>query len=902
MANNNFNKSVTDNSLLILQFNANGLKNHALELESVLNNKRIDVALISETHFTKYSHIHIPGYTLIKTNHPDNTAHGGAAIFVKSNIECYPLPSFSQPFLQSCAINLKINNTPLTIAAVYLPPKHKVTNTQFSDYFNSFNNNFIIGGDFNAKHQSWGCRVNNPRGVTLYNHINTKRFKVLAPPDPTYWPSSARKNPDILDIFVSKIPNYLFHTTKNFLDLNSDHSSVLLTLNTSPSIKETNKLFNKFTDHSKFSELVNTKIKLNTKLKSPDDIDLAVFNLTNIIQTAAWSATNTISAPPIAGLLPEYLRNKIVEKRRARALYQRTRLPSHKLYYNKLANSLKKLLIKFKSNIWQNHLMKLTPKDGSIWRKTKQLLRYKSPNLPIKKLDGSLATSDLEKAELFKDHLVKTFQPHDDIIDDENMNLVESFLNTPLPMTLPVKSFTPNDVKYTIQKYSLNKSPGYDYITAEVARALPTRAIVHITHIFNASLRLSYFPLLWKFASIILFPKPNKPPDIPSSHRPISLLPFFAKILERLILKRILPIITEKNILPNTQFGFRASHSTIHQAHRVVDFISYSLEKKLYCNCVFLDISQAFDRVWHDGLLYKLKKFLPPTYYLLIKSYLTDRHFQTRYGSALSDIAAINAGVPQGGILSPILYNIFASDQPTTPNTAVADYADDKAIIAINNDPLIASKNLQTHLNLMEKWFTNWRFKVNQSKSVHTTFTLKHASCPRVFLYGIPIPYSSKIKYLGLTLDQRLTWAQHIRIKRLALNHRLRLLKPLLSNNNFTSIKTKLLIYKTLLKPLWTYGLQLWGNAKKTNILKIQTFQNIALRKIMNAPPYVSNHTLHTDTKLKTINDEAKTFYKRFHSKLNNHPNEFIKNLATPTIPGNPLRRLKRKWCRDLLK
>jgi len=97
---------------------------------------------------------------------------------------------------------------------------------------------------------------------------------------------------------------------------------------------------------------------------------------------------------------------------------------------------------------------------------------------------------------------------------------------------------------------------------------------------------------------------------------------------------------------------------------------------------VFLDISQAFDRVWHDGLLFKLKKFLPPTYYLLIKSYLTDRHFQIRYGLAVSDIAVINAGVPQGGILSPILYNIFASDQPTTPSTSVADYADDKAIIS----------------------------------------------------------------------------------------------------------------------------------------------------------------------------------------------------------------------------
>jgi hypothetical protein len=149
MANNNYNKSATDNLLLILKFNANELKNHALELKSVLNNKRIDIALISGTHFTQYSHNHIHGYKLIKSNHPDNTAHGSTAIFVKSNIEFFPLASFSQSFLQFCAINQEINNIPFTITSVYFqPPKHKVTNIQFADYFNSFNNFFIIGGGF----------------------------------------------------------------------------------------------------------------------------------------------------------------------------------------------------------------------------------------------------------------------------------------------------------------------------------------------------------------------------------------------------------------------------------------------------------------------------------------------------------------------------------------------------------------------------------------------------------------------------------------------------------------------------------------------------------------------------------------------------------------------------------
>lgn len=125
-----------------------------------------------------------------------------------------------------------------------------------------------------------------------------------------------------------------------------------------------------------------------------------------------------------------------------------------------------------------------------------------------------------------------------------------------------------------------------------------------------------------------MFNKPGKPLDDPASFRPISLLPFFCKICEKLILKQLSSHVNLNNGLPHSQFGFRCKHSTIHQVHRVVDATSSSLEKELYCSSVFLGISQAFDRVWHQGLLFKLRKCLPSALYLLIKSYLENRHFQ----------------------------------------------------------------------------------------------------------------------------------------------------------------------------------------------------------------------------------------------------------------------------------
>ncbi|KAL4096527.1 hypothetical protein QTP88_021466 [Uroleucon formosanum] len=295
----------------------------------------------------------------------------------------------------------------------------------------------------------------NPRGTTLHNFINLKKYKVLAPPAPTYWPSSLKKKPDILDIFVTKLPNTLYSNTKNILDLNSDHSSVLLTLNTSPPILQTSPyLFNRFTDRLKFHDNVNENIKLNIKLKTPDDIDLAVKDLTNIIQIAAWSASNNNSATPhISNPLPEVIRTLITEKRKARACYQRTRLPSHKKIYNQLANSLKKTLAKHKNIMLINNLTNLSSKDGSLWKATKKILRYKAPNIPLIKHNGSLTSSDSEKAELFKIHLSEIFLPHPDIFDPDTISLVNRSLNGPPQSSLPIKPFSPNDLKYQIKKY-----------------------------------------------------------------------------------------------------------------------------------------------------------------------------------------------------------------------------------------------------------------------------------------------------------------------------------------------------------------------------------------------------------------------------------------------------------------
>jgi hypothetical protein len=135
--------------------------------------------------------------------------------------------------------------------------------------------------------------------------------------------------------------------------------------------------------------------------------------------------------------------------------------------------------------------------------------------------------------------------------------------------------------------------------------------------------------------------------------------------------------------------------------------VNEALEHKLYSSAEFLDISQAFDKVWHTGLQYKLRRSLPLNYFFILKSYLHSRHFPVKVGNEYTELSSVNEGVPQSSVLGPLLYLQYTAGLPTSPGSATTTFADDTAVVATHSDPSIISHKLQTNLLAIQNWFKN---------------------------------------------------------------------------------------------------------------------------------------------------------------------------------------------------
>jgi len=219
--------------------------------------------LVSETHFTSKSYFKIRGFDLVTANQPQDKAHAGSAILIKSSLNYKVSNIISQTHMQTVCIKLVCSSNEVSICAIYLPPRYRVSSEEFQNFFNALGPRFIVGGDFNAKHPWWGSRLSNPKGIELYKCIRDNNFSALSTGSPTYWPSDPRKIPDLMDFFVhSGISSEFLHVSNELCDeLNSDHSPILLNFNTFLQSKANKySIVNRKTDFNSFAAWIERTI------------------------------------------------------------------------------------------------------------------------------------------------------------------------------------------------------------------------------------------------------------------------------------------------------------------------------------------------------------------------------------------------------------------------------------------------------------------------------------------------------------------------------------------------------------------------------------------------------------------------------------------------------------------
>lgn len=883
------------NSLRIMSWNANGLIRRKKELEVVLNMEKIDICLIAETHLTNSTFVNFANYQTYCTNHPQNNARGGSAIIIKSNIKHHEEANISLNEFQITTVSVTLQGSEVLISAIYSPPRHNIKFELYKNMLDRYKRRFIIGGDFNAKNTHWGSRLTTTKGRELLKAANSVGCEILSTGKPTYWPTDTNKKPDLIDFFIVKQMRRSSLIIKEGYDLNSDHSPIYMVINECLETQRNQcQLTNNHTDWLYFRYLICREIDVTSHITSIEDLEVEVKLLTQIIQYCAWSSTPEMKTDLSEQKYPQYILDLIKLTRKTRNKWQQLRQPALKTKLNYLSKRLKKKIWMFENSFTTNKIINLTADkdtDYSLYKFIKSKNKPIKQNFPLKNSDGVWIRHDKGKAEAFAIHLSRIFQP----IDTEDELIFSDAIQSEEKITL----FTSSDVLYEIENsIKPKKCPGFDRITVEILKNLPHIVIAKITDIINACIRLKYVPTFWKMSEIIMIPKPGKDPYEVSSYRPISLLPTISKLFERLFIKRLKQTVENRRLIPNHQFGFRENHSTLEQIHRITSVIEEALEEKKVCSAVFLDVAQAFDKVWHLGLVKKLQQILPKQYTDIIRSYLEERYFVVKVKDEISELYPINSGVPQGSILGPLLYLLYTSDMPVPPNCTVATFADDTCLLATGCDEIASTQKLQEAVNKIAEWSVISKLQLNERKSIHINFTNKNITNLPIFISNNQIPYSNNAKYLGMTLDAKLKWKEHVKKKTEELNIKYRNLKWLIGKKSKLSIKNKLLVYNQNIKPIWTYGIQLYGCASKKQIESIQKFQNKVLRNIVNAPWYIRNNDLHNELGVKSVAETIKLYATKHSKRLHEHTNP---NAAALNDVSRYTRRLKRTKPHDLI-
>ena len=292
-----------------------------------------------------------------------------------------------------------------------------------------------------------------------------------------------------------------------------------------------------------------------------------------------------------------------------------------------------------------------------------------------------------------------------------------------------------------------------------------TQYIDPLTYLINKSIKQGVFPNELKLAKVVPIFKTGDE-QLVQNYRPISVLPIISKIYEKIVANYLIDFLESQDLLYKYQFGFRKSHSTSQAIITLIDRVSQALDIGKYVVGLYLDIRKAFDAVPHSILLKKLYALgVRGNLYNWFESYLKNRKQYVLYYNSESDIGSITHGVPQGSILGPLLFIIYMNDfSKASELLFVILFADDTNIFLKGMSYNKIILEMSTELYKIETWLAANRLTLNVNKTHYMIFhrsRLKASHCD-VILNDNIVKRVTSTKFLGIIIDEKLSWKQHI--------------------------------------------------------------------------------------------------------------------------------------------
>lgn len=608
----------------------------------------------------------------------------------------------------------------------------------------------VIIGDFNAKSEIWGNRAQDERGETLLEFCAAEGLNICNESDtcPTFQSSrgvswidlAITRNLDleliINDDFVASEHNRLRLNLKDKIEKTRSRNIPTQRINWQRFEEESEDIIEDLT--GKLTQIEH-KQSLNDWIKEAQEEIWKVLKSTlkssKIKHQSHWWSPELRTARSAVRALRRRFQNENDEDTRNQ----------YKMIYRRELAKYKKLITKEKRRSFKEYVDRIT--TSTIFGRNYKVITNKKNTMQrisgIQKTDGTLAETHQEATKMIANYHFP-FKPSGQNWTFDNHTMQINY----------------DEIKYAMDAASRGKTPGIDGIPAEVFKHIMGWKPEILTRTINACLKLNTFPKEWKKAKVVLIPKDGKPKELPSSYRPICLLPTWGKLLDKIITNRLVFHLESNNLISNRQYGFRQYKGTSEALTALTDKIEATKAQNHLSTLISIDLRNAFNSVDPHILASKIDKLnLEVGLRNLILDFLRDRTVDIE-----GDEYKYNVGVPQGSSLGPILWLIVINDLLETDfgdQVTLQAFADDVLVHINSSKAYLITDQATPVLAKIQEWVTLNKLEVNTSKTSYTIIG-KITRRPTVKMGNENIQFTSTLKYLGLTIDPLLTWRAHL--------------------------------------------------------------------------------------------------------------------------------------------